>query len=66
MLFWYQAQYESDKFGWIDIQGETYRAPAIRHYKMALSSGYPCRVVELTATGEFIRVLSNDELWRNS
>lgn len=61
----FQPQYESDNFGWIDIQEPTSWPVAIRRYKLATPVGFPCRIVELDdESGEFIRVVSEDEVWR--
>lgn len=56
---WYQAQYESDGSGWIDILGETYLTVAKRYAKAAAETGYPVRIVEVNDKGEFIQVVED-------
>jgi len=60
----FQPQYESDKFGWIDIKSPVELNVAINRAKLASATGFPVRVVELDdQTEEFIRVVPQEEIW---
>jgi len=57
----FQVEHESDGFGWIEITKPLDWWPAIAKLN-ADNSGRPLRLVEVDASGDFLRVVDGSEL----